>query len=341
MKILKLIGLMLLTANFVMAQTDSYFAPEQGQTGDENVYVGQSAGAGASGKESVFVGKSTGINASGDLNVFVGKETGFGVSGTANVALGTWTFKNGQGNKNMILGHFSGYEIQSSENVIIGANAGKNFGKNSTEPNINNRGRNVAIGYGSGFHATGDRNVFIGTWAGRGLTDISDQLYIQNSDFESSEDPTTPLIYGDFATKQVGIGTNDVAGYALAVKGHVVAEEITVKAYSSGWADYVFAENYDLMSLTELEKEIEKLGHLPEVPSTEDVLENGHKVGEMDVILLKKVEELTLYLIEMNKAIETLQENEKELREENEALKNELNEQNQTLEESEDTAPKK
>lgn len=313
MKILKLIGIMLLIAHSAIAQ-ESYFAPDQSQTGNQCVYLGEQTGVGASGNHDVYVGFKTGKNASGN----------------ANVALGTWTFENGRGNRNMIFGHYAGFGIQSSENVIVGANAGKNFGKNSTEPDINKRGGNVAIGYGSGFHATGDRNVFIGTWAGRGLTDISDQLYIQNSDFEGSEDPTTPLIYGDFATKQVGIGTSDVAGYALAVKGHIVAEEVTINLYQdnpngSGWPDYVFTEEYELMPLNELETEIETLGHLPGVPSAEEVEENGHKVGQMDAILLEKVEELTLHLIEMNKAIEALQQSEKELRKENEALKNKPN----------------
>jgi len=69
--------------------------------------------------------------------------------------------------------------------------------------------------------------------------------------------------------------------------------------------------------LTDLETEIATLGHLPGVPSAEEVEENGHALGRMDAILLEKIEELTLHLIDINKEVKTL-------REENNSLKNEV-----------------
>ena len=71
----------------------------------------------------------------------------------------------------------------------------------------------------------------------------------------------------------------------------------------NGWADYVFKKDYSLKSLEEVEKHINEKGHLPNVPSAKEVVENGINVAEMDAKLLEKIEELTLYSIEQNKKI--------------------------------------
>jgi hypothetical protein len=105
----------------------------------------------------------------------------------------------------------------------------------------------------------------------------------------------------------VSIGTATApAGYKLAVGGKIVAEEVVVKLQSN-WPDYVFESKYQLPALSELEKFIALNKHLPDVPSAEEVKENGVKVGEMESVLLKKIEELTLYVIEANKRIDALQ----------------------------------
>lgn len=102
------------------------------------------------------------------------------------------------------------------------------------------------------------------------------------------------------STGNVGIGTTKVAGFKLSVDGKVRATEIEV-SLSSGWADYVFADDYKLSSLKEVEAYIEENNHLPNVPSADEVEENGVNLGEMDAILLRKIEELTLYMIELKK----------------------------------------
>lgn len=84
----------------------------------------------------------------------------------------------------------------------------------------------------------------------------------------------------------------------------VYAKEIQVQ--TSVWADYVFDDDYNLRSLDDVEKFITENNHLPEVPSEADVMANGINVAEMNAVMLKKVEELTLYMIELkneNKAI--------------------------------------
>jgi hypothetical protein len=103
----------------------------------------------------------------------------------------------------------------------------------------------------------------------------------------------------------IGIGTSNFTDgaetYRLSVKGKVRAEE--VKVYNT-WADYVFAKNYDLKPLKEVENYITTNGHLPNVPSAKEITEKGLELGEMAKIQQEKIEELTLYLIQQNKEIE-------------------------------------
>lgn len=98
----------------------------------------------------------------------------------------------------------------------------------------------------------------------------------------------------------VGIGTNVLPGYRLAVAGTILAERIKVKAVSA-WPDYVFEDTYKLPSLQSVEQYIKVNKHLPDVPSAAEVEKNNIDVAEMNIILLKKVEELTRYLIDQQK----------------------------------------
>ncbi len=102
------------------------------------------------------------------------------------------------------------------------------------------------------------------------------------------------------------IGTGGVFDpqYILDVGGKVRACEIKVS--NPGWCDYVFEDTYQLMPILQLEKYINTYKHLPEVPSTSEVEENGMELAKMNAILLKKIEELTLYMIEMQKQLDEL-----------------------------------
>jgi hypothetical protein len=106
---------------------------------------------------------------------------------------------------------------------------------------------------------------------------------------------------------RVSIGTTvHPAGYKFAVAGYVIAESVTVKLQSP-WGDYVFDKNYALKSLPEVKTYIDQNHHLPEMPSAQEVAKDGQNLGEMNRLLVKKVEELTLYLIEMKAEIKELQ----------------------------------
>ncbi len=106
----------------------------------------------------------------------------------------------------------------------------------------------------------------------------------------------------------VGIGTA-TPDAKLAVNGDVHAQE--VKVDMTGWPDYVFDEDYDLPTLKEVEKHIKEKGHLFNIPSAKEVEENGIHLGEMNKLLLEKIEELTLYTIYQEKK---LKEQEKRLK---------------------------
>ncbi len=102
----------------------------------------------------------------------------------------------------------------------------------------------------------------------------------------------------------VGIGTNKT-DYKLNVNGTIRATEVRVE---SGWADFVFEPEYRLRPLSEVETHIQKHGHLPEVPTAKEVQQNGVDLGKTDALLLQKIEELTLYLIQQEKQLKVLQE---------------------------------
>jgi len=96
----------------------------------------------------------------------------------------------------------------------------------------------------------------------------------------------------------VGIGITNPT-QKLEVNGTIRAQEVVIEA--SPWPDYVFTSNYTLPSLTEVAAHIEAEGHLPGVPSAATVAEHGVPVGEMQATLLRKVEEMTLYMIQLER----------------------------------------
>jgi hypothetical protein len=102
----------------------------------------------------------------------------------------------------------------------------------------------------------------------------------------------------------VGIGTVN-PDQLLTVNGKVHAREVVVDLSVPG-PDYVFEPDYKLLSLSEIEHYIKENKHLPEVPSAKEMEENGLNLNEMNLLLLKKIEEMTLHMIEMQKEIDTL-----------------------------------
>lgn len=110
---------------------------------------------------------------------------------------------------------------------------------------------------------------------------------------------------GNYFKGSVGIGTTSPDA-KLAVNGVVHSKEVRVDL--NGWSDFVFEGDYNLPTLEEVEQHIREKGHLKDIPNAEDVEKNGVHLGEMDAKLLQKIEELTLYIIELNRKIEQQQQ---------------------------------
>ncbi|MEO6718806.1 MAG: hypothetical protein ABIN67_00530 [Ferruginibacter sp.] len=105
------------------------------------------------------------------------------------------------------------------------------------------------------------------------------------------------------ATGNVGIGTDNPT-YKLSVLGSIRAMEVVVE---TGWADYVFGEKYKLRPLKEVEQFIQENNHLPNIPSAQEIQQNGLQLGNAQTLMMEKIEELTLYMIGANKKIERLE----------------------------------
>ena len=124
-----------------------------------------------------------------------------------------------------------------------------------------------------------------------------------------------PSLMIDGTTNNVGIGTNSPS-HKLSVNGSIRAKEIKVNI--ANWPDYVFADNYSLPSLEEVESFIKKNKHLPGISKATTLESEGMDVSKMQTLMMEKIEELTLYLIEANKKIE-------DLKKENEIIKKKIN----------------
>ncbi|BCA56456.1 hypothetical protein W02_35960 [Nitrospira sp. KM1] len=116
----------------------------------------------------------------------------------------------------------------------------------------------------------------------------------------------------DFAVhRKAAIGVVNIneripSDYMLVVGGKILAEEVRIKLVKD-WSDYVFHSEYSLKPLPEVEQFIHTHHHLPHIPSAAEAETDGISLGQMQSKLLLKIEELTLYVIEQHKAIETLQ----------------------------------
>ena len=142
------------------------------------------------------------------------------------------------------------------------------------------------------------------------------QSFIALNDADNTAPAANAVSIGYGATTFVNIKQNGrvtignvtaPTGYKLFVEEGILTEKVKVAvAGQVDWADYVFAPDYKLMPLEEVEQFTKENNHLPNVPSASEMVTNGLDVAKMDAKLLEKIEELTLYLIEQNKQIDVL-----------------------------------
>ena len=190
--------------------------------------------------------------------------------------------------------------IRSNGNVGIGT---------TNPPSLLSVSGDIALKYGSELKTTiGNHRTILRT----GWSNSQDYLSIHVPGNLAAN--ATPKIHIR-SNGNVGIGTTS-PGSRLTVKGNIHAEEVKVDLNVPG-PDYVFDEDYELSSLEEVEKYIQENKHLPEIPSAADMEKTGIYLSEMNMKLLKKVEELTLHMINLHHEM-------KRLSKENELLKQKI-----------------
>ncbi|CAN5721157.1 hypothetical protein BH10BAC2_BH10BAC2_17840 [soil metagenome] len=251
-------------------------------------------------------------NTSGNSNTGIGSNSLYAnTTGIRNTAVGTLSL---EGNTTGIHNTAIGYNADVSSNNLSNATA---IGANATVSASNSLvlGNNANVGIGTTAPNTklqvhggyiriteaeaganlrlGGLDGYTGIWSDAGPLNIGAAA-------------GKPLILqdGGSATGNVGIGTINPT-YKLSVKGTIQAQEIRVE---TGWADYVFEEDYKLRSLDNVAAYIKQNKHLPGILSAKEIQENGLAVGEVQTKMMEKIEELTLYLIEQNTLILKLQE---------------------------------
>ena len=299
-------------------------------SGDWGTFIGCQAGRDNAGSYNVFIGAEAGIfNQSGHSNTFVGtyaassnkfgvrnscfgRGAGSSMEGSDNIFIG---YKSGEGNVagnyNIMVGNNAGHNSTGSSNVFIGHNVGDGITV-SNKLYIDNANVATPLIYGDFTANTVGINTTSGTYTlnvggtinSTGGIYVNDQLITGDLSFWTKSGSN---LYN--LTESVGIGTDlsqNPFTYRLAVNGKIGAHELQIENDSQTWPDFVFDKNYDLPPLEEVEEFITVNRHLPNIPSEKEVKENGILVGEMNARLLQKIEELTLYVIELKKEVEQL-----------------------------------
>jgi hypothetical protein len=289
-------------------------------TGTQNTALGSFAlFTNSSGLANVGIGAfSMYANTTGSYNLGIGTNSfRFNTTGSHGVAIGFGSlYSNTTGSKNIGLGSSTLFQnTTGADNVAIGFESLRN--------NIVGF-RNLAIGTSAGRLATGSSNIFIGFGAGENETG-SNKLYLANTN------TSAPLIKGEFDNKNLKINTGattsttlgflavgnfDAAfamptgnSYRLIVQDGIITEKVKVALRTTAdWADYVFEPEYksNMLSLEEVEEFTLKNKHLPNVPSAQAMKDNGLDVGDSSRMFMEKIEELTLYIIELNKELKNL-----------------------------------
>lgn len=246
----------------------------QGNSGSENVAVGAQAmqGEGAM-DQNTAIGYAALARFSANGFDFITGNTAVGQNTLIKLRTGEWNSALGSNVLPLLQG--------GSDNIGIGESAGVNLGGGNN---------NIFIGtQTTAFSSTSKYELNIGNW----IVGVGGTIGIGSF--------TQPLPADGVA--------QDGGTYKLFVKDGIKTEKIKVDiAASNGWADYVFKKDYQLRTLAEVESFIHNNGHLPEVPSTEEAIRNGVELKAMNILLLKKIEELTLYGIGQQKRVKALEQ---------------------------------
>lgn len=301
------IGIAPLT-KFHINNNDWHIQLENSDPGGSSWFIGSSSnGWNASGGKFIIS-----PNSSSSSSLFTISNLGFVGIGTPNPNSGLEIAKE---NNTLVLGTGASYGWSNANGIIGFLGSGIAHGQMAFYPSkkafgfINSSAVGPADDYGD---LSWDRQ-FINIWANDGVFkgNLITRFIATNNDEINNTNGGN--LYLGFRTTgntilqanggNVAIGTSSLdPNYKLSVNGKIRATEIKVE---TGWADFVFEPKYKLRPLSEVERFIKENKHLPDIPSAKEVEKDGVSVGEMEAKLLQKIEELTLYLIEQNKVIES------------------------------------
>ena len=193
-----------------------------------------------------------------------------------------------------------GSRIQASSGTFLNYGAARLL--------LNPFGGNVAINVGANSF---NSNLFVaksastndGSAVFKGTTHYTHFHYGTNEDtYIRGGKDGSHVIINDAPLGNVGIGVYP-STYKLEVNGTTRSKEVIVE---TGWADYVFEENYKLRSIDEMEAFVKENKHLPNIPKASEIEKNGLKIGETNKAMMEKIEELALYIIQLKKEIDVL-----------------------------------
>ncbi|MVM31133.1 hypothetical protein GO755_13915 [Spirosoma sp. HMF4905] len=265
-------------------------------TGNNNVMIGDSAGFYNTVSGNIFVGSKAGyINTIGSQNTFIGYQAGFNVTASANTFVGYQAGRSvTTGNNNIIIGPNSGTAVtDGSENVLMGYNSQAEDGLyNATAIGAGSR---VAIS--NAFILGNNANVGIGTSAPKSRLEVV-----------SEASGTSGIRLTNLTSQHRTAQTTD---QFLTVNEHgdIIKARYQLRINNANeWSDKVFSAAYQLRPLGSVADYIDQHGHLPGVPSADEVVNQGVDLVKMNATLLEKVEELTLYSIQQQKEIDQLKQ---------------------------------
>lgn len=301
--------------------------------GSNNTTVGsKSLFSLTSGNSNVAIGDSSGYNNNGSGNVFIGSKAGANHGGSNKLFI-----DNTDTNEPLIWGDFTNdllhvrgnLEVFEGSTIHNGLRVNDRLNVNASYAEIAHSIKSPSAGYEritEFISSTGAPQLSIYEIGGVMINGISGfnarftdiGLAIKNpssninkiTEAISSTGSAKLTVYEDgriFVLDSVAIGSNNFAkGYKLNVDGKIMAEEVRV-LLSSNWPDYVFKEDYHLPTLPELEKSIKAQGHLPGIPAAKVMEAEGQDLGEINRLQMEKIEELTLYIIDLEKRIQSLE----------------------------------
>jgi trimeric autotransporter adhesin len=274
--------------------------------GNNNVFIAPGAGGPSTGSNNNYIGVNAGQNnTTGSYNAGFGFQAGkTNTTGTYNTLIGDYSDVSSANLTNATA--IGSYAIASASNTVVLGNAattitGQGLASGNSGlrfANLNSTSAATAIGGSKVLTVDASGNVILATLSSGTLNSVGSNGPVVESTWKNQDG----YLYNN-STNGVVINGSGLEGNALIVKGGVLSKEVNVKIDGSdSWPDYVFKPNYKRMTLEEVERFININGHLPNVPSATEMAQTGNNLGKTDIKLLEKVEELTLYLLEMKKA---------------------------------------